>query len=151
MSREKLESMNCKELVLMCKERGIAVYQGKSKKKKGELIDAILSFEESKSEENNEPATRDDEDARKAEKLERLRKVEIGVVVAFKHPEKDKVVSAKIVKKSTQREKLMVETSYGLQLVIGFEDVIWIKTGKRWPKGVYNLLKGIKDERVISE
>ena len=40
----------------------------------------------------------------------------------------------------------MVETSYGAVSVIPFEDVLWVRTGNRWPRGVYNMLKGIGDE-----
>jgi hypothetical protein len=40
----------------------------------------------------------------------------------------------------------MVETSYGATHVIPFEDVLWVRTGARWPRGVYNMLKGIGEE-----
>lgn len=65
----------------------------------------------------------------------------IDTIVAFKLPT-GKVKSAKIINKSTKNRKLKVETAYGAQFVIPYDSVIWVKTGTRWPKGVYNLLKG---------
>ena len=65
----------------------------------------------------------------------------IDTIVAFKLPT-GKVKSAKIINKSTKNRKLKVETAYGAQFIIPYDSVIWVKTGTRWPKGVYNLLKG---------
>lgn len=84
-------------------------------------------------------------DVQKANKMRYVEEAEIGTIVAFKLPGM-KVKSAKITRRSTKNKKFKVETTYGTEFVIGFEDVIWVKTNKRWPKGVYNLLKGIGDE-----
>ena len=75
-------------------------------------------------------------------KLKYVENADIGTIVAFK-PEIGKVKSAKIIKKSTKNRKLKLETSYGAQFVISYDDVIWVKTTQRWPRGVYNMLKGI--------
>ena len=66
----------------------------------------------------------------------------VDMIVAFKLPN-GKVKSAKIVKRSTAKRRFMVETKYGAQFIISFDDVVWVKTGTRWPKHVYNLMKGI--------
>ena len=66
----------------------------------------------------------------------------VGTLVAFRLSN-GRVKSAKIVKKSTSKRKFMVETKYGAQFIISFDDVVWVKTGTRWPKHVYNLMKGI--------
>ena len=76
------------------------------------------------------------------QKQKYLDNIQIGALVAFKVSE-TKAKSAKVIKKSTKSRKLMVETSYGATHVIPFEDVLWVRTGARWPKGVYNMLKGI--------
>ena len=39
----------------------------------------------------------------------------------------------------------MLETDYGAQYITPYEDIIWVRTGKRWPRGVYKLLKGLVD------
>lgn len=71
--------------------------------------------------------------------------IEIGTLVAFRLPN-GKVKSAKVTKKSSKNEKLKLETDYGAEYVVSYDDIIWVRTGKRWPRGVYNLLKGITSE-----
>lgn len=68
----------------------------------------------------------------------------VGTIVAFRLPN-GKVKSAKIIKKSTKRRQFMLETDYGAQYITPYEDIIWVRTGKRWPRGVYKLLKGLVD------
>ena len=53
-----------------------------------------------------------------------------------------------IVKRSTKNRKLKLETKYGASFIVPFDDVIWVRTNKRWPKGVYQLLKGIESEVI---
>ena len=77
-------------------------------------------------------------------KMEYVNNVSIGTLVAFNAPD-NRVRSAKVIKKSTKKRKLMVETEYGASFIISFDDVRWVKTGSRWPRGVYNMLKGNKD------
>lgn len=76
------------------------------------------------------------------QKQKYLDNIQVGTIVAFKLSD-NKAKSAKVVKKSIKNRKLQVETSYGAQYIIPFENVIWVKTGSRWPKGVYNMLKGV--------
>lgn len=68
-----------------------------------------------------------------------------GNLIAFRTSDY-KVKSAKIIKKSTDVEKLLVETKYGKQFLISFDDVVWVNTTGHWPRWVYNLLKGIDRE-----
>lgn len=68
--------------------------------------------------------------------------VQIGTLVAFKSIT-GKVKSAKVIKRSSKNRRLKVETKYGAEFVIPYDDVIWVRTNKRWPKGVYQLLKGV--------
>lgn len=75
------------------------------------------------------------------QKMHYIENIEIGTIVAFKLSN-GKVKSAKVVKKSTKNRKLKLETDYGAEYIVSYESVIWVRTGKRWPKGVYNLLKG---------
>lgn len=75
------------------------------------------------------------------QKMHYIENIEIGTIVAFKLSN-GKVKSAKVVKKSTKNRKLKLETDYGAEYIIPYENVVWVRTGKRWPKGVYNLLKG---------
>ena len=82
------------------------------------------------------------EEERISRKLKYVENAKIGTLVAFK-PEVGKVKSAKIIKKSTKHRKLKLETVYGAQYIVSYDDIIWVRTSQRWPRGVYNMLKGI--------
>ena len=84
-------------------------------------------------------------EVQKANKKRYVENADVGTIVAFKLPGM-KVKSAQITRRSTKNKKFKVETTYGAEFIISFDDIIWVKTNKRWPKGVYNLLKGIGDE-----
>lgn len=150
--------MKVVELRKICKENGIQYCTKDRKFKKEELINAILEvgvFEEKKESESdsvessakveNKVEVKDNSE----NKLKYLENIECGTIIAFNTD--GKVISAKVIKKSLSRKKLMVETSYGKSYTIGWEDVIWVKTGKRWPKGIYNMFKknvGVKNEEA---
>lgn len=83
------------------------------------------------------------------QKMHYIENIEIGTIVAFRLSN-GKVKSAKVVKKSTKNRKLKLETDYGAEYIVPYESIVWVRTGKRWPKGVYNLLKGTvcSDEKI---
>lgn len=116
--------------------------------KKSEVIDSIIGVMVSEVMDGSEQGLDEPEEAEvKMDikgKLEYVNNVSIGTLVAFNAPD-GRVRSAKVMKKSTRKRKLMVETEYGASFVISFDDVIWVKTGSRWPRGVYNMLKGNKN------
>ena len=84
------------------------------------------------------------------QKMHYIENIEIGTIVAFKLSN-GKVKSAKVVKKSTKNRKLKLETDYGAEYIVPYESIVWVRTGKRWPKGVYNLLKGTVCSNVEKE
>ena len=69
----------------------------------------------------------------------------VGTLVAFKLSN-GKVKSAKITNKSSKNRKLKLETEYGAVYIVSYDDVIWVRTGLRWPSGVYKLLKGLGEK-----
>lgn len=160
-SRKELELETVVNLREIAKEVGI---KNVKKYKKDVLIDLIVeatSVDEPAEEQveevtptdtyKEEPDTdvEDDveeitEEERAARKLKYVEEAPIGTLVAFK-PEVGKVKSAKIIKKSTKNRRLKVETAYGATFIVPYEDVIWVRSGSRWPRGVYNMLKGIED------
>ncbi len=79
------------------------------------------------------------------QKMSYVEGVEIGTIVAFRLSN-GKVKSAKVVKKSTKNRKLKLETDYHAEYIVSYDDIVWVRTGKRWPRGVYNLLKGLVDD-----
>lgn len=80
-----------------------------------------------------------------SQKMRYVETVEAGALVAFRLSN-GKVKSAKVMKRSSKNRKLKVETEYGASYIVSYEDVLWVRTGKRWPRGVYNLLKGIEED-----
>lgn len=78
------------------------------------------------------------------QKMAYIENIDIGTIVAFRLSN-GKVKSAKVTRKSTKNRKLKLETDYGAEYIVSYDDVIWVRTGKRWPRGVYKLLKGQVD------
>lgn len=164
MSKENLQNKTCKELRELAKELNISSRWDMTKE---QLIDAILGAEAV--ENTNEPEGIKDEckvDNHKVvgvenkvekksvsvnsvnidmtRKMPYIENVKIGTLVAFRLSN-GRVKSAKVIRKSTKNRKLMLETNYGARYIASYDDVIWVRTGKRWPRGVYNLLKGIDE------
>lgn len=167
MSKENLKSKNCKELRELAKDMNIS---GRWEMTKDQLIDAILGAEVL--EKNNESESAKDEckvdnhdivevedkaekqsanvNVNMAQKMPYIENIEIGTLVAFRLSN-GKVKSAKVTRKSTKNRRLKLETDYGAEYIVSYNDIIWVRTGKRWPRGVYNLLKGLVDENGKEE
>lgn len=169
MSREILEAKTKKELRAIATELEIT---GRWDMTKEQLIEAILRAKSAKvgGQENvdENPQSANDEckvDNHECENVEAENKVEnesagvkvnmeqkmsyienidIGTIVAFRLSN-GKVKSAKVTRKSTKNRKLKLETDYGAEYIVSYEDIVWVRTGKRWPRGVYKLLKGQVD------
>lgn len=164
MSNENLQTKTCKELREQAKELNIP---GRWDMTKAELIEAILgAMNAESSNENGTTESANDEckvDNQSVEaeakcenesadvsidyeqKMQYVENIEIGTLVAFRLSN-GKVKSAKVIRKSTKNRKLKLETDYGAEYVVSYNDIVWVRTGKRWPRGVYKLLKGIVDE-----
>lgn len=79
---------------------------------------------------------------------------EEGVVVAFRlnftaksGVELTKVISGKILENNNDEQGYVVETRNGLKYGVPYNAVVWVKTGQRWPKGVYEEMKQGSVER----
>lgn len=120
MNREELGKKKVRELMKLATSLGI---KGAWSMKKDDLINQISEL-------------KSDDD-----KNDRIQNAPIGTIVAFKAPG-GRIRSAKIKLRSTTKRRLLVCTEYDAEYNISYDDVIWVKSGKRWPKGVYNLLKG---------
>lgn len=166
MNKEQLSKMKVDDLRRLALTVGV---KNAKKYKKVDLVDTI--FRASESAENSEvasapvtnkietvPSDKSKKDATAQDngkvttapeidmeqKMKYIEEAPIGTLVAFKLPN-SKVKSAKIVNRSTKSRKLKLETSYGKQFVIPYTDVIWVKSTDKWPRGVYNQLKGIEE------
>ena len=82
----------------------------------------------------------------KKRKEDYAKTVELGVIIAFEYiNEQGKiiVVSGKILKR--QENGFEVQTIRGTKMNVLLEDVLWYKTGRRWPKYIFTLLQGKDD------
>ena len=148
-TKQELMEKKKSEIMKIAEELGVNRYKGKNALTKEELVDNIISTQQAnnhdkKSNEEQQVENKDISESRDV-KDRYLDTADIGCLVAFKI-ETGKVKSAKIVKRSTSGRKLKVETAYGMEYIVPYDNVLWVKTGTRWPKGVYMLLKGISQE-----
>lgn len=84
--------------------------------------------------------------------LEYLISAEVGTLVAFKrNSSKDIAMSGKFI--SFENGKVTVESKKGTIFKLNPENIIWVKTGERWPKWVFNLFNNSKevDKEVDSD
>lgn len=147
-TKSQLEGMKAKEVQKVAsREFGI---KGAYDMRKGECIDRILEYQREFQKAERE-AERQIREAEKAESKESyLEGAPLGTLVAFKVPDtaivrpgEKKVKSAKIVGRNVSKKKLRLQTEYDAFYIVPFENVLWVKTGSRWPRSIYNLLKGV--------
>ena len=156
--KEILQDKTCPQLRAIAKELDII---GRWDMTKPQLVEAILGAEKAKNAnkvssandevkidnqvadgENKEKESPSKDAIDSSQKMSYVENAEVGTLVAFKLSN-GKVKSAKIIRKSSKNRKLKLETDYGAQYIVSYDDVIWVRTGRRWPKGVYRLLKGL--------
>lgn len=155
MSREELSKLKADELALMCKEKGIPYYRGKNRCRKDELIDAILNEQkqavaevvteqyEEKIEEASVVVKEEEATSEKQvdENKERyLQNIKIGTLVAFREYN-GKLNTAAVQNVSFKRRQLRLITQYEKEFIVSFDDVVWIRTKRRWPRFVFDELK----------
>ena len=147
----KLEKSTVKELLAIAKGLNI---KGRHDMRKSELISAILKVTDEiqsavqvEEEVINAPA---DEEVAATEseckgKESYINHIEKDSLLAFSLPNK-KVLSGKVL--NVKDDTLYMETKNGKKYQIQKKDILWVKTGERWPRGVYKLLKG---EEVLAD
>ena len=124
-AKEQLEQLTCDELRVICRNEKIQYYRHSCRYKKAEMIEEIVR-------------------KRKMEnttgKKNYIDNLTEGMLIAFKFGE-NKAKSAKVIRKSTRDRKVEVETEYGAKFIVSFDDILWVRTGVRWPRGIYEMLK----------
>lgn len=73
-------------------------------------------------------------------KLKYILTAKEGTIIAFDLPD-GSTKSACIVERDEDKQEIVAQTEYGAIFKVNFKDVLWVKTGRRFPKGVYNKLK----------
>ena len=80
------------------------------------------------------------------DKLSYISTAKEGTLIAFKDY-CGKVKTAKVISNDEWNETIEAETAYGMKYTVKYESILWVKTGSRWQRGIYDLLKGkVKDE-----
>lgn len=151
MTRNELENMTKENVAKVAKDLGVKRYKGKSMLSKKELIDCICKVMESNDDvaDAKKAISEAGEQEKKVEidrdtKDERIISAPLGTLIAFYEPETNKLNTAKLTNRNKVKRLVKCETQYGKEFLVPFENIRWVKTGSRWPKGIYNELKGKK-------
>lgn len=107
------------------------VEQPKQEVKESKIVSEVKKLEK--------PKLTEEEKAAKKKKY--VDDAQVGTLVAFRC-DTGKVKSAMIIKRSTSKRRFLLETKYGAKYKVSFDDVLWVRTNKRWPKGIFKLLRG---------
>ena len=128
---DNLSSKTVKELLAIAKEYHIV---GRHDMKKQQLIDVIVEFEKAIS---KTTVIKTHEDY--------FKNLKSGDMVAFQfyNPFGKKIIrSAKVVNAYPGEEGVTVQDKIGNEYFVYKSNILWVKTGKRWPKFVYLMFKG---------
>lgn len=85
----------------------------------------------------------------KPEKSRYIDSLKVGQILAFNI--NGSTISGKVVEIADPEEFITIETKNKTQFIIRREDIVWVKTGQRWPKGVFQALKGEKQDGQQAE
>ena len=118
-TQEKLKILKVAELRDIAKKLDIS---GRWSMKKEELIVAILNKSSNQKKCNDHSRY--------------LKNIELGRLIAY--PDSDGYVhTAKVIKISQEDEILTVMDLYNNIEIVPFSKVLWVKTGKRWPRKLF--------------
>lgn len=89
------------------------------------------------------------EEFKKKDKERYIIEAGFGTIIAFHDTNENRVYSAAITNRSKSKRLLKVETSYGKEFTISFDDVLWVRTTNNWPNAIFRLFKCKGKEKVI--
>lgn len=132
---ENLETKSVKDLETLCKKYGIHYYKNKRHLRKDEMIEEI-----NKCSENKEETLAKDFSKRK----KYVENVEAGKIIAFVDYY-GKARTAKVDENKKSDSLIIATTEFGRTFKIPYDSILWVRdeSNPRWPKGVYQMLKGI--------
>lgn len=147
-TKECLESYTVADLRKIAKNFHIV---GRWEMNKSQLIIEILLIQEKREAENKQSENEETKETFENEKVMQddsnndhskyLANIEVGRLVAFNDHNMGIVRTARVVNISQKRQQLKVIDIYGSVEVISFEQVAWVKTGKRWPRRLFHLIR----------
>lgn len=143
-----LKNKTVKELRELAKEHNIT---GRWDMTKAQLIEALSVV--STPEENdfkNEDIPFETDCVIKKTTSDYLAEIKVGTLVAFKR-NKDKNLAMSGKFQEFKNGKVYVLSKRGTVFEINPENIIWVKTGTRWPKWVYALFNSESEEKSSNE
>lgn len=142
---DNLSSKTVKELLIIAKEYQIV---GRHDMKKQQLIDAIVKVaaEVAEIEKDTEKAlVETDASAVNKTHDDYIKNLKSGDIIAFQFhsPFGKKITrSAKVIDTHPGEIGLTVQDKIGNKYFVYKSKILWVKTGKRWPKYIYSMFKG---------
>lgn len=137
MRSKELQELTTKELLVIAKTYNII---GRHSLKKIDLIDSIIrkEYEQSTEAVSESPDVIEVPVTRvKADYISNLKE---GTIIAFKV--NDTKMLSGIVESILENNSFKVKTKTGIKFIVNRNNIVWVKTGDRWPRGVYQALRG---------
>ena len=79
-----------------------------------------------------------------------LNNIEPGILVAFKRNSKDIAMSGKFVSFDENNDNLVcIKSKKGTMFKVPKANIIWVKTGARWPKWVFTLFNNKREKSEV--
>lgn len=133
------ENFKVDELRKIASKKGI---KNSKQYKKAELVKVLQEYDKAEAEKKTKCT-----DASKNNKDKFIDSAPLETIIVFGGDVAGgKVRSAKMIIREEQKRSIVCETAYGKRFYVPYDNVIWVKTGSRFPRAIYNLLKGIKNE-----
>lgn len=152
-TKEELEKMTVADLRKLAPQVGV---KNARQHRKAELVELIYTSQDHRTDNGDdiedthhkEAGHDEHEDGRElvadgtADKVRYIEDASVGTLIAFKLPN-GKVKTAALVNRSKTKKLIKVVTAYGKEFIVPYDDVLWVRTNGKWPRYVYNMLKGI--------
>jgi hypothetical protein len=139
-SYEALNQMKVPHLLSIAKKLEI---KGRHEMRKANLVEAIVNTQNVSEvhikEVSNKEAKEDEPQREIKPKSDYVDNIKVDAIIAFKVNE-SKVISGMV--EEIHKTEFVVKTRNGVRFNVRKKNVLWVKTGKRWPRGVYHALKG---------
>ena len=104
--------------------------------------DCIITEDNTNQSEGTQKATKTTDDY--------LNNIEPGILVAFKRNSKDIAMSGKFVSFDENNDNLVcIESKKGTMFKVPKANIIWVKTGARWPKWVFTLFNNKSEKSEV--
>lgn len=78
-----------------------------------------------------------------------IEKSDEGTLMAFLDLN-GKIRTAALVNRSSKRREVKLVTEFGMEFIVPYDNVLWVRISNRWPRGIYNLLKN-GGEIIVNE